>query len=450
MMGAAQEAEPSRARPATSSAAFDDIVPDDVDDVLCDLFGVCVLDLSDGTRRCSPRSHPRRPRSSRTTDARRAIRTPRVARCLPVPGAPEFEGSNRLRDGFCCGATPSPSRTTPAAASSCWRDRSSWARTNSTTCNTRSPAAWPWGWTSRSPASRTASSTTCPASARSRARSTTRYVPSRGVVNDLWGRLMTELLGTIVTPDGVMQLNDDIPLLPGHAFVPSDLEPVVVPDLAALLERFDRARPDGHRSRRRLGRARRPDELHHQPVPVPPSPHAAVRTTVRRRGRGRDRSRTRARAAVRRRRGAGARRDPNRHSSLGRRAAVHGRVRRAAAHRGRRAGRRRRQRVLRAESANDTQLFRRLAATLVGAAADTALPGISAFANQNEDWPAWADPDLVRAGQEVFGAYGPQLGMGLFMASLPADYAFAKGVQVLVATTWPRVTRNAATSRPDR
>ena len=60
---------------------------------------------------------------------------------------------------------------------------------------------------------------------------------------------MTELLGTIVTPDGVMQLNDDIPLLPGHAFVPSDLEPVVVPDLAALLERFDRARPDGHRSR---------------------------------------------------------------------------------------------------------------------------------------------------------------------------------------------------------
>ena len=51
-----------------------------------------------------------------------------------------------------------------------------------------------------------------------------------------------------------------------------------------------------------------------------------------------------------------------------------------------------------------------------------------------------ADPDLVRAGQEVFGAYGPQLGMGLFMASLPADYAFAKGVQVLAATT--RLTRD--------
>ena len=35
----------------------------------------------------------------------------------------------------------------------------------------------------------------------------------------------------------------------------------------------------------------------------------------------------------------------------------------------------------------------------------------------------------------MFGDYGPQLGMGLFMASLPADYGFGKGVQVLARTS---------------
>ena len=46
----------------------------------------------------------------------------------------------------------------------------------------------------------------------------------------------------------------------------------------------------------------------------------------------------------------------------------------------------------------------------------------------------------MRDGQQVFGDFGPQLGMGLFMASLPADYAFAKGVQALGRTA--RLTRD--------
>ena len=90
--------------------------------------------------------------------------------------------------------------------------------------------------------------------------------------------------------------------------------------------------------------------------------------------------------------------------------------------------------------AHHTELFRNLAKGAVGATADEDLPGIGAFAKQEEPWPAWANPELVRDGQRVFGDYGPQLGMGLFMASLPADYAFAKGVQVLAATT--RLTRD--------
>lgn len=87
-----------------------------------------------------------------------------------------------------------------------------------------------------------------------------------------------------------------------------------------------------------------------------------------------------------------------------------------------------------------SELFRRLGSAPVGTVADEDLPGIGAFVRQQEPWPDWADPDLVREGQQVFGDFGPQLGMGLFMASLPADYAFAKGVQALDRTA--RLTHN--------
>jgi hypothetical protein len=91
-----------------------------------------------------------------------------------------------------------------------------------------------------------------------------------------------------------------------------------------------------------------------------------------------------------------------------------------------------------------SELFLRLASssasTSAAAAADEDLPGIREFVKLEEAWPDWADPELVRDGQRVFGDFGPQLGMGLFMASLPADYAFARGVQALGRTA--RLTRN--------
>jgi ER-bound oxygenase mpaB/B'/Rubber oxygenase, catalytic domain len=93
-----------------------------------------------------------------------------------------------------------------------------------------------------------------------------------------------------------------------------------------------------------------------------------------------------------------------------------------------------------ATEADHADLFRRLVSASAGVAADEDLPGIGAFARWEEDWPEWANPDLVRDGQQVFGEFGPQLGMGLFMASLPADYAFSKGVQALARTA--RLTRN--------
>jgi len=88
-----------------------------------------------------------------------------------------------------------------------------------------------------------------------------------------------------------------------------------------------------------------------------------------------------------------------------------------------------------------TELFRGLArATALYGADDEDLPGVSAFVTAAEPWPDWADPQLVREGQRVFGRWGPQLGMALWMASLPANYACAKGAEPLVRTA--RLTRN--------
>ncbi len=49
-------------------------------------------------------------------------------------------------------------------------------------------------------------------------------------------------------------------------------------------------------------------------------------------------------------------------------------------------------------------------------------------------WPAWADPAVVRRGQQVFERWGPQILPSLLLASLPEAYAAAKGVQVLALT----------------
>jgi hypothetical protein len=64
-------------------------------------------------------------------------------------------------------------------------------------------------------------------------------------VNDLWGDVSTELLGILRSPDGTLRLAHDIPPLPGIPFIPPDLAEPALPELAALLVRFDRTGPDG-------------------------------------------------------------------------------------------------------------------------------------------------------------------------------------------------------------
>ncbi len=263
-----------------------------------------------------------------------------------------------------------------------------------------------------------------------------------------WGELMTELLGIVETPDGTLRLDHDVPPLPGEPFVPSDLEPIVVDALTDLLGRFDKADQRGRGSRAEdwvnLGdrmnfisnffvtRHHRRElfepplspehlaEIEADRAPVGPqgppagsSIHGIPRVGVRPTpaippSRGVDMF---ADSYVEELRRTG---DPPADKAVSD--------------------------FFEATNPGHQALYRRLATSSAWAAADEDLPGISEFVKEEEPWPAWADPDLVLEGQRVFGEFGPQIGMGLFMASLPSDYAFAKGVQALSRTA--RLTRN--------
>jgi hypothetical protein len=60
---------------------------------------------------------------------------------------------------------------------------------------------------------------------------------------------------------------------------------------------------------------------------------------------------------------------------------------------------------------------------------------LRSFVLEHPAWPAWADRSMVERGQEIFADYVAQLGLGLWMASIPAGYAGAHGAQVLTHTS---------------
>ncbi len=250
---------------------------------------------------------------------------------------------------------------------------------------------------------------------------------------DLWGDLMTKLLGTIETPDGTLLLDHDVPSIPGQPFTPLEMEPVVVDDLATLLARFDRSNGNGNGSAAAdwvklddrmnfianlfVSRHHR-SELFQVPfngavvsdieadrIPSQtfsicwPTPEAQHRTppTI------------------------GIRRFT--HAFLeGLRTASDWPADKAVST------------FFDESGEGHAQLFKRLARLSAGDVPDEQLPGVGAFVTAKEPWPEWADPELVQEGQKFFRQWGPQLGMALWMASLPADYACAKGAEPLART----------------
>jgi hypothetical protein len=55
-----------------------------------------------------------------------------------------------------------------------------------------------------------------------------------------WRRIATELLMKLVTPSGELDLDKDVPALPGQPLFPDDLEAIRGPELLALLAEYDR------------------------------------------------------------------------------------------------------------------------------------------------------------------------------------------------------------------
>jgi hypothetical protein len=250
---------------------------------------------------------------------------------------------------------------------------------------------------------------------------------------DLWGDLMTKLLGTIETPDGTLLLDHDVPPIPGQPFIPSDIEPVVVDDLSTLLARFDRSGANGVGSAAadwvnlddRMNFIANLFVSRHHRIELfqPPFDGAVVADIEAGRIPGQKFSIGGSIAAPPRRPPPtiGTRRFTDTFLE-GLRAASDWPADQAVST------------FFEGSGEGHAQLFARLARLSAGDVPDEQMPGIGAFVTAEEPWPEWADPELVQNGEKFFRRWGPQLGMALWMASLPADYACAKGAEPLART----------------
>jgi hypothetical protein len=455
MMGVTEKAN-GQVRERGFDRLLHDLTPDHVGHVVRELFGACAHNLSEGNTEVFKEIGPAAATFIEVFGAdpvdRKAARVSVFEAC---EGAPEFEGRNRLHDGMAlwCDAideTDDTRRSQLILAGSLELGAHEQHHLQGAIAG-----AMDMGMNQSAAALK---QRLARVSGSSELREVEGEIdvllgPVVAAVSRVWGDLMTELLGTIVTPDGTLRLNHDVPPVGTQLFRPAELEPVVVDELAALLKRFSRAEPDGTGSKA-------PDWVslddrmnfisnlfvsrHHRvellAPPFPPDVVADIEA-----GRiptatdeppakaGRPApaippSRGKAKftdAYVEHLRQIG---DPpadaavdeffrvtqKEHTHL-----LRHMVDGAAAH---------------AASDEAGAGDRAAAEKAAGPTSDEDLPGIGPFVRAQEPWPTWADPDLVREGQQLFGDYGLQLGMGLFMASLPSDYGFGKGVQALART----------------
>jgi hypothetical protein len=67
-------------------------------------------------------------------------------------------------------------------------------------------------------------------------------------------------------------------------------------------------------------------------------------------------------------------------------------------------------------------------------ASNEASQALRQFVEERPPMPDWCNQAMVDRGQELFAEFVPQLGLGLWMASIPAGYAGAHGAEVLTHT----------------
>lgn len=416
------------------SGLLREVTSDHVIRVVRELLGACALNLSDGNTEVFAEIAPTAATfiecyGSQSVDAASAR-----ARVLEVcDGAPPFEGINRLRAGFSLWCDAMEEKA-PARKSQCILAGSLQLGAHEQHHLQGAIAgSMDMGINESADLYRKRLLADGGAWARLEPSIASALDPVVRATGDLWGDLMTKLLGIIETPDGTLFLDRDVPPIPGQSFTPSEMQPVVVDDLATLLARFDRSDGNGAGSAA-ADWVKLDDRMnfianlfisrHHRTELFAPPFNDVVLSDI------------------------GADQIPGRHPvvswpppppqhrtppTIGTRrftdTFLEG-LRTASDWPADRAVRT----FFEANGEGHAQLFTRLAQLSAANAPDEQLPGVGPFVTAREPWPDWADPELVRQGQKVFGDWGPQLGMALWMASLPADYACAKGAEPLVRT----------------
>ncbi len=431
MMGCVQEANLHRGR--GFAHLIYELTPEHVVDVVRELFGACATNLSDGNtevfREIAPVAATFIACYGDANADPFAARTRVLAAC---DGATQFEGENRLRSGFAhwCDAvaeTDTVRRSQLILAGSLQlgaheQNHLQAAITGSMDMGVNQTAGALVNRLARGEA------------AGDFIEQLTHVLrPVVNDVSDVWTDLMTAVLGTIETPDGVMQLDCDVPVLPGVPFVPPDLIDVVVLELELLLNRFDRSRGNGVGSDaddwvKLDDRMNFISNLfvsrHHRAEYYDPPFSAEVITSI----------------EAERIPGIGINPNWQQPATIGLSQFTDEFINKLI-YKGDDPADSAVDVFFTARYAGHSELFHHLARSSgPGGDTDEMLPGISEFVAAVEPWPDWADRDLVRRGQQVFCNWGPQLGLGLWMASLPADYACARGAEPLVRTA--RLTRS--------
>ncbi len=432
MMGAIRSVNEGQGK--LLSEALRLVTPDHVIDVVRELLGACALNLSNGNTEVFAEIAPAAATFIACYGAQPVDSDSARARVLQMcEGAPPFEGINRLHAGFSlwCDAMEEPD---PAAKSqrilagslqlgAHEQHHLQGAIAGSMDMGVNQSAAL---YRKRLVSEKGAFARLEPSIASA-------LDPVVKATGDLWGDLMTKLLGTIETPDGTLLLDHNVPPIPDQPFTPPEMKPVVVDDLATLLTRFDRSDGNGDGSAaadwvnlddRMNFIANLFISRHHRTELFQPPFDGAVVSDIEA-GRIPGQSFSICGPApeplLRPPPTIGTRRFTD--SFLeGLRKASDWPADRAVST------------FFEKSGEGHAQLFGRLAGLSAGDVPDDQLPGVGEFVTAQEPWPEWADAELVERGQQFFRRWGPQLGMALWMASLPADYACAKGAEPLVRT----------------
>ena len=222
------------------------VTPDHVIDVVRELLSACAINLSDGNTEVFAEIAPAAATFIACYDAQPANVASARARVLELcDGAPPFEGVNRLRAGFSLWCDAMEETTAATRSQRILAGSLELGAHEQHHLQGAIAGSMDMGVNQSAALFRQRLVLEGGPLARLEPSIISALDPVVRATGDLWGDLMTKLLGTIETPDGTLLLDRDVPLIPGQPFTPPEIKPVVVDDLTTLLARFDRSDGNG-------------------------------------------------------------------------------------------------------------------------------------------------------------------------------------------------------------